>query len=351
MKQLNKLIFATAIALIIASCSNSGGEKVENTQEPVPNKKEMVKVMPLAEEEILRSVEYSSTLDPYEEIHLAPSSPGRVEEINADIGDRVKKGQALVKMDDTQLIQSRIQLENLKTDFTRMDKLKSVGSIAQQQYDQVETQFEVAQENYDYLSENNVIEAPFNGVISGRYFEPGELYSGSPIASVGKAAILSIIQINKLKSIVSISEKYFPMIKKGMVAEVKVDVYPGMEFSGTITRIYPTINPQSRTFDVEMVISNSKGLLRPGMYCRVSLGLGETKASVLPALAVLKMQGSNVRYLFIAENGKAKRIVVETGKRFDDKVEVISDELHIGDKVIVSGQSRLIDQVEVQVVK
>lgn len=350
MKRLNKLILTTAVAVIIASCSDMGGKNAENGQETKAPAKEMVKVISLSNEEISRTIEYSSTLEPFEEIHLAPSTPGRIEEINAEIGDPVKKGQALVKMDDTQLIQSEIQLNNLKTDYSRMDKLKSAGSIAQQQFDQLETQFEVAKKNFEYLSDNNVIEAPFNGVISGRYFEPGEMYSGTPVATVGKAAILSIIQIDKLKAIVSISEKYFPMINKGMTAGVKADVYPEMDFSGKIVRIYPTINPQSRTFNVELTIDNSKNLLRPGMFCRVSIDLEKTEAMVLPVLAILKMQGSNIRYIFVEENGIAKRVEVQPGKRFDDKVEVISDELHVGDKIIISGQSRLIDQMEVQVV-
>jgi multidrug resistance efflux pump len=86
------------------------------------------------------------------------------------------------------------------------------GSIAQQQYDQLASQYEMARKNVEFLSENTTITAPFSGVISGKYFENGEIYSGSPIATVGKAAIVSLIQIDELKAIVSISEKnIFPV--------------------------------------------------------------------------------------------------------------------------------------------
>lgn len=349
MKRLNILtVLIAVVPIIVFSCTQQADKQaVETTRAS----REVVRVLTLGEEEIARSVEYTSTLEPFNEVHLAPSTPGKIEAIRVEIGDRVNKGDVLIQMDDAQLIQSKIQTNNLQTDFSRLDTLRMTGSIAQQQYDQLASQYEMARKNVEFLSENTTITAPFSGVISGKYFENGEIYSGSPIATVGKAAIVSLIQIDELKAIVSISEKYFPSVKKGMEAKIKVDVYPDMEFTGKIYNIYPTINPQSRSFDVEVSIANSKNLLRPGMFTRITIDLEKTNALVLPAVAVLKMQGSNVRYLFVNENGKAKRIEVELGNRFDDKVEVISEELKIGDKVVVNGQARLLNGMEIEVVE
>jgi RND family efflux transporter MFP subunit len=349
MKRLNILtVLIAVVPIIVFSCTQQADKQaVETTRAS----REVVRVLTLGEEEIARSVEYTSTLEPFNEVHLAPSTPGKIEAIRVEIGDRVNKGDVLIQMDDAQLIQSKIQTNNLQTDFSRLDTLRMAGSIAQQQYDQLASQYEMARKNVEFLSENTTITAPFSGVISGKYFENGEIYSGSPIATVGKAAIVSLIQIDELKAIVSISEKYFPSVKKGMEAKIKVDVYPDMEFTGKIYNIYPTINPQSRSFDVEVSINNSKNLLRPGMFTRITIDLEKTNALVLPAVAVLKMQGSNVRYLFVNENGKAKRIEVELGNRFDDKVEVISKELKIGDKVVVNGQARLLNGMEIEVVE
>jgi len=350
MKRLNYFVLLLAGIIIFTACKNQPGSGADTAESTAPLK-ERVKITTLAKEEISRSVEYSSTLEAFKEVHLAPASPGKIEAINVEIGDRVKEGDLLIKMDDAQLIQSKIQFNNLKTEKSRLEELKKTGSIAQQQYDQLESQFEVLRENVDFLTENTAINAPFNGVISGKYFEPGELYSGTPVAAAGKAAIVSIIQIDKLKAIVSISEKYFPNIKKGMEAKIKLDVYPGFVFTGRIIRIYPTINPQTRTFDTEISINNASDKLRPGMFCRVTIDLEKTEALVLPPLAVLKMQGSNVRYLFVEKNGAAKRVEVTLGKRFDDKVEVISNELKPGDKIITSGQARILDGMEVEVVE
>ncbi|MDX9882106.1 MAG: efflux RND transporter periplasmic adaptor subunit [Prolixibacteraceae bacterium] len=353
MKRLGNLLFALSIlAITVSSCSKGDGAKNENKNEPVAlvSGKEMVRVIPLTKQEITRTIENQSTLKPFNEVHLAPSVPGKIESIKVEIGDHVQKGQLLVKMDDAQLIQSQIQLNSLETDHSRMETLQKTGSIAQQQYDQLEAQYKVARRSAEYLADNTLLKAPFSGVVSGKYFEPGEIYSGAPVATVGKAAILSLIQIDRMKAIVSISEKYFPVIHKGMKASIRFDVYPEMDFEGEIFRIYPTISPQSRSFEVEISIVNKNNMLRPGMFCRVNIDLDKVEAIVLPALAVLKMQGSNIRYLFIEENGKAKRVEVELGKRFDDKVEVISDVLKIGDRIIINGQARLLDGMEVQVV-
>lgn len=354
MKQIHVLILSIGLSIFVfSSCSNKEGQKADENKagtETTTNK-EMVRVTQLGMEQITRQIVYSSTLEPMKEVHLAPASPGRIDAINVEVGERVKKGEILVEMNDAQLIQSQIQMNNLKMDYSRLDTLKKYGSIAQQQYDQVEAQYKTARENVDFLKDNTSLLAPFNGIISGKYFENEEMYSGSPIASVGKAAILSIIQIDTLKAVVSISESYYPQIKLGMEANLKFDVYPKQNFTGKIFRIYPVIDPQSRSFEVEISIVNRDNLLRPGMFGRVTIGLKKVDAVMLPAMAILKMQGSNVRYLFIEKNGVAKRIEVQLGDRYNDKVEVISDKLQVGDHIITSGQARLLDGMKVQVVQ
>lgn len=342
----------SAMVLIILSACSGGKEKTTGMEKAAsgPSKTEIVKVMQLEMQKISHAVEYTATLQGYEEVHLAPAAPGRIEAIYVEEGSRVLRGQVLVQMDRTQLHQAEIQMRTLATDFARLDTLQKVGSIPQQQYDQLKAQYEIARSNVEFLTGNTRLKAPFSGIISGKYFEAGEMYSGAPVAPVGKAAILSLVQIDRLKVIVPVSEKYYPQIQTGMNAKISVDIYPGQEFSGKVVRIFPTIDPASHTFSVEVVTPNSSAILRPGMFARVSFDLGEVDAVVLPALAVLKMQGSNERYLFVEKDGKAERIPVSIGARFDDRIEVISDLLKPGDRVIVSGQSRLLHGVPVQVV-
>jgi RND family efflux transporter MFP subunit len=152
-----------------------------------------------------------------------------------------------------------------------------------------------------------------------------------------------------LKATVPLSEKYFPLLKNGMETAVSVDVYPGRLFTGRVERVHPTIDATNRTFNAEIVIGNREGLLRPGMFIRVTFDLDEEEAILLPSMAVLKVQGSNDRYLFKEENGIARRVSVSIGKRYDDSIEVFSDNLEPGDNIIVSGQARLLDGVQVEV--
>ena len=340
------ILFTLAVA-VLASCSQ--GTQEETSAAGNEQQKEPVEVIKLQPQIIARSVDYPATLEAYEEVHMVPAQPGRIEDIFVEVSDRVTKGTPLVQMDKTQLHQAEVQLQNLKADFNRLDTLKQYGSVAQQQYDQVKTQYEVAKSNVEFLKENTQLLAPFNGVVSGRYFEPGEMYSGTPHTQTGKAAVLSIVQIDRLKAIVPVTEKHFPQIEKGMETNIKVDIYPDTDFTGRIERVHPTIDPANRTFNVEMVINNREGLLRPGMFARITFELDKEEALLLPSMAVLKMQGSNNRYLYVEKDGKAHRISVTIGDRFDDNIEVISDELEMGDNVIISGQSRLLDGVAVEV--
>ena len=347
---MNKLlnISILAISALALSCTGTKGEDGK-TDKAATEKVEMVKVATLEVKQVARSVEYPATLLAFEELHMAPASPGRTDAIKVEVGSRVSKGDLIVQMDRTQLHQAEIQLKNLEIDFKRFDTLQKVGSVPQQQYDQMKSQLEIARSNVNFLKDNTQLRAPFSGVISGKYFEAGEMFSGAPQPQIGKEAIVSLVQIDKLKAIVPVSEVYFPMIKKGMETSIKSDLYPDKSIKGKIFNIYPTIDAASRTFNIEIQIENREGLLRPGMFNRITIDFDQAEAMLLPSIAILKMQGSNDRYLFVEKDGVAHRVGVTIGSRYDELVEVIADELKQGDRIIISGQGRLLDGVKVKV--
>ncbi len=336
----------TIIGMIFSACSSrdTNDHFVEEERGI-----EAVRVMKLDYAEITRSSVFTAHLEAFREVHLAPASPGRIENIHVDVGDKISKGQLLVTMDKTQLHQARVQLQSVETDYRRIDTLRRVGSISQQQYDQIRTQYELAKSNVAFLEENTTLQASFSGVVSERYFEAGEMFSGAPNTPAGKAAILSLVKTNRLKAFVNVSERFFPYVAAGMPVELKLDVYPGEVFIGKVNLVYPIIDPVSRSSRVEIHIDNSDERLRPGMFARARFDFGREEAFVAPAIAVLKLQGSDQRYLFLEENGLAKRVDVKIGDRFDDLVEIISDEINPGDRLIVAGQARLLDGVTVRV--
>jgi membrane fusion protein (multidrug efflux system) len=149
---------------------------------------------------------------------------------------------------------------------------------------------------------------------------------------------------------VSISEQYYPLIKKGMRAVVTADVYKNEKFTATVFRIAPTISSATRSFNVELELPNRNDLLKPGMFVRVSMDLGEVETFVVPANTVLVQEGTNIRFVFIEKNNIAERIEVLLGKRFDDQIEIISENLKTGDKLVTEGQARLINGDKIEVV-
>ena len=341
-------LIASFIGLMLGSCK-SGNQEAASVLEDSLARAEVVTVQELAYREVSRIASYSAHLQAFREVYLASASPGRIDRILVDAGDRFSEGQLLVQMDQTQLRQAEIQLQSLEVEFNRIDTLRKAGSISQQQYDQIKTQYDLAKSNVEFLRENTRLVAPFSGAVSGKYFENGEMYSGAPNTPAGKAAILTLVQTSRLKAIVNVAERYYPNVERGMEVRITTDVYPNEVFKGTVSEIYPTIDAATRSFKVELTVPNPQEKLRPGMFARATLDLDQVEVFLVPALAILKLQGSNERYLFLEENGKARRVSIELGDRFDDMVELISDQIKPGDRVIVAGQARLVDGVAVTV--
>jgi RND family efflux transporter MFP subunit len=339
----------TGMALVLTGCKQTD---VKNKQpEVVKSTAIQVKTMQLTEREVSRSINYTANLSPFEEVYCAPAAPGRIEKINVEIGSYVSKGSILVQMDQTQLKQAEIQLKTLETDYNRIKQLHDMGSIAEQQYDQIKAQYEVAQTNVQFLKENTQLLAPIGGVITGKYFENGELYSGAPNTAAGKAAVVTIQQINPVKAFINVSESYFPVINKNTKVELLCELFPSEKFEGSVYRIYPTIDAISRTFTIEIAIPNKNEKLRPGMYGTISLDVENATSLMVPAIAVLKQQGTNERLVYKVEDGKAKRILVETGVRYDDLVEIHSKDLKLTDHIIIVGQSKVVDGSSVEVIQ
>ncbi|MBO4741300.1 MAG: efflux RND transporter periplasmic adaptor subunit [Bacteroidales bacterium] len=331
------------IAGIMVSC---GGKSEKSTVGKDAAIAEKVQTQVLAKETISRELELSSTLEGYESMSISPSLTGKIEHIYVEVGSRVAKGQLLVRMDQTQLNTTKINLASVQTEFNRVQALKETGSISQQVYDQTKAQLDQLTESEKFLQANTFVKAQFSGVIASKNYEDGELYSGAPI--------LTLSQINMLKAIINIPETYFPLVKNGMNVNVYSDIYPGEAFPATIEIVYPTIDAATHTFQAKLRIPNAKEKIRPGMYVRTKLALGQTETIVVPYQAVLKLTGSNDRYVFVNDNGKARRVAVTLGQRFDDRIEIIpetAEELKEGDELVVVGQARLVDGSKLEIVK
>ncbi|HOA46813.1 MAG TPA: efflux RND transporter periplasmic adaptor subunit [Paludibacteraceae bacterium] len=339
MKTIQNLTILAGVTFLFVGCG------LNKTKETVAEEVRVVQVKTqvLKKQTISRVIDLSTTLQGYETMNVAPSMSGKIEHIYVEIGSKVSKGQMLVRMDQNQYNTTKLAYANLGIEMARMEALKESGSISQQTYDRTKLSYEQTKVNLDFLERNTFVKAQFDGVISAKNYEDGELYGGLPI--------LVLTQITTLKALVSIPETYFPNVKSGMSVKLYSDIYPDNVFPASVEIIYPTIDPSTHTFQVKLRIPNSRRLLRPGMYVRTNMELGETTALMVPYQAVLKLVGANDRYVFVNQEGVAKRVSVVMGQRFDELVEVISDDLHEGDELVVVGQAKLVDGAKLNVVK
>lgn len=293
------LILSTIALAILASCSGkkdktSNGDAVE----VIP-----VKVQKLEKTDIAKTLDYTANLEADEQVFYAPASTGRIEKIHVEVGDRIKKGQLLVEMDKTQLHQAEVQLKNLETEYNRAVQLNETGSISKQAYDAAVTQYEVAKSNVDFLKENTKMEAPFDGIVTGKYFENGELYTGAAFGGATKPSVIAIEKINPLKAKINLSEQYYLTVKKGTKVELKSNIFPDRTFEGTVNIVYPTIDPASRTFTVEVLIPNKDEALRPGMYGIINFFIGNTETIVVPCYCRVEIARFK-RSLRVSEQGR-----------------------------------------------
>lgn len=328
-----------ALAILASACSgNQEDEKKEtaaNTDEELPR----VELGVASRQDVDQSKSYTATVEADNTNNISPATPNRIKTITVDVGDKVARGQTVATLDRSNIDQVKIQLDNAEREYNRAKQLLEIGSGTQMQVDAYKTQVDGLRTQYNNLMENTVLVSPISGVVTARNYDPGDMTGGLPVVTVGQ------IQPN-VKVMVNISENDYESIQRNMPVKVTFDAFPGEEFSGRVSRIYPTVDPATRTFQTEILISNASGKIMPGMFARVDVNLGSQSHIVVPDRAVVKQTGSGNKFVYVYRDGKVEYIQVETGQRLGDTYELISG-LADGDSVVISGQNALQDGAKV----
>ncbi len=330
-----------SLAVVMTGCQQKKQE-VKEAADPV------VKTALSTTAQVEQLAEFTGTIQPYLQTVISPASGGRIADILVDVGARVSQGQLLVKMDGTSYRQTAVQLAQQELDYKRMEAVYQAAGISKQQLDAQLAQVEVSREAVRNLEENIELRSPLNGVVTGRYYDPGEVYTMSP--RDGVTGILTVMQMDRLKVHIHVSEQYFTAIKVGQEAEIRLELFPGTVFPAKVSLAYPAIDAATRTFTVEITIPNGNLKLRPGMFSRVTLNFGKTQRAMIPDLSVQKQAGTNEKYVFVVKDGVAQRRTVEVGRQIGKEYEVLSG-VETGEEVITAGASRLTDGSRVQVTK
>lgn len=327
------LIICGIVALIAYRISaNSKASSPKNAQRAVNVMNVEGKI--LQTEKFAENLTLSGTLEANEEIQIRSEISGIVESINFEEGKKVSKGQILFRVNDIEL---RAQLSQVKTaqqlaseNQRRAKLLLDKQAISQEEFDVANADFESARAQSDLIAaqlSKTTVRAPFAGTIGLRSISKGTyVTSSTPIAN--------LVNTSQLKLTFSIPEKYVSRMKVGTSLTFTTSDSKE-EHTAKIYALEPQVDIATRTLRMRAIAENTEGKLYPGTFANVTLPLETVNDALLvPTEALIPIQ--NGKKIFVAENGKAKEVVVETGARTDSDVRVLSG-IKVGDTILTSG--------------
>jgi RND family efflux transporter MFP subunit len=326
----------------MASC----GQQTNNQQTAavVVDEAPKVTVTKVYAENVSQLSTYPTTVEAEIINNITPQSASRINEIFVEIGDHVKAGQTLATMDAINLEKLRLQIQNDSIEYGRTKELYEIGAVSQANYEAMTLAYEVSKKTYSNLLENTILTSPISGIVTARNYDEGDMYA--------MAQPLFVVQnITPVKMLINISESNYSKISKGMEVDIVADAFPGETFKGKVNLIYPTIDPRSHTFPVEITVDNKDEKLRPGMFARVTVNYGNNFRVVVPDNAVLKQVGADEKYVYVLnEDGTVTHTPVKVGVRMGKRYEIISG-IDDGATIVTSGQTRLRNNIKVDIVK
>lgn len=300
--------------------------------------------------ELARQRFASGELEAVNQVQVAAEAAGRVTRIAFESGQAVSAGQLLVQLNDAPeqalRLQLRAKLRNAEVVLQRARKLRVMNAVSQELFDNAATAVDVASgelQHVEALIAQKAIRAPFAGRIGIRRVHQGQyLGPGETIASLADARQL---QVN-----FSLGEEATPGVRVGQLLTLSVDAVPGRDFQARVVAVDPVVS-KARQAQVQATLANPDGQLQPGMYSGVRLEAAQpSRVLAVPETAITyTAYGQTV---FIATQDpvhgtRVNRVRVTTGERWQGRVEILSG-LAPGDRVVVSGQLKLGDGMQVE---
>lgn len=278
---------------------------------------------------------------PINQIDFSAESTGRIVALMAKEGDVVHKGQVLARIDNqvvsADLQKAKANVSQARRDLERYQAALASGGVTQKQVDDMALQLANAQAGYTAASkneQNTTLKSPIDGIINTKYVEIGAYLSAG-------TKLFEIVNISRLKLVVSVPESQIIQLKTGQAVQVRTNVFPDATYQGKLTFIAPK-GDASLNYAVEVEVVNIAGKqLRAGMYGTAVFEVPQQDPAILiPGAAFY--QGISSNTIFAADNGKAVLRKVVPGRIFGNKVEILGG-LQKGETIITSGQVNLID--------
>lgn len=370
-----------------ASCSKTAGKQVDSSATRAVS----VRALPVEQKQIRKNVEAVGSLFPLEEVTVSSEVEGRVEQVLVDVGDHVSAGQTIVKVVPTELQltldQQRASLQQARAKlglpdnneefkdvrtaaevkkaaadladaeqkYLRAKTLFEQGLLPKQSFDEADSRHNAARAAYDLsvqgvenlrgqlaqsraataLAQKKVndsnIRAPFAGQVKERTVTQGQYLKV-------QTPVMVIVNIDPLRVRLRVPEKMAAWVKTGQEVSVSVEAHPDTTFKGKITRINPSVDQQTRAFEVEALIDNHDALLKPGFFAKATIPSSALVETLLiPQEALLYLYG--VYKVFVIEGNTLKEKEVKIGERYGNDVEIVEG-LAAGDRIALAARGQ-----------
>jgi membrane fusion protein (multidrug efflux system) len=294
---------------------------------------------------------YSGTapIEAHEEAEVVAKVGGEVRQIFVEEGDTVTAGQLLARLDGDRLRlevqQTEANLRKLERDYSRQTELSQKGLVAKGTAENAKFDLDALRASYERARlelSYTEIRAPISGVVSARHIKVGNTISPND-------KTFRVTDLDPLIAYVHIPEKEFRKLAPGQVADLTIDALGGARFTGTISRISPTVDPQTGTFRARVELPDPSRRVMPGMFARVNIVYERREnAMQIPRNAILDADGEQT--VFVVVNGKAEQRRIAPGLSNNGWVEVV-DGLKGSEQVVVVGQGGLKTGTAVKVVQ
>ena len=375
------------LALVSVSCSKTAGKAVDSASP----RSVSVRAIPVELKQLRRNVESVGSLFPLDEVTVSSEVEGRVEQVLVDVGDHVSTGQTIVKVVQTELQltldQQRASLQQARArlglgdnaeefkdvrnapevkkaaadladaeqKYLRAKTLFEQGLLPKQSFDEAESRHNAAKAAYDLsvqtvenlraalaqskaatsLAQKKVgdsnIRAPFAGQVKERTVTQGQYLKV-------QTPVMVIVNIDPMRVRLRVPEKMAAWVKTGQEVSVTVEAYPGRTFKGKITRINPSVDQQTRAFEVEALIDNRESLLKPGFFVKATIPSNYVvDALFVPEEALLYVYG--VYKVFVIDGNTVKEREVKIGEHSSDGVEVVEG-LTQGERIAIASKGQ-----------
>ena len=347
MKNITGLIIAGFI-LIFSACNNNDAVDVNssNKDNKIPVKVEKIKTTAFT-----HYIETSGNVEAVDWAFISPQINGQVLNVNVEEGDKVKKGQVLVELNDAilknNIAELQAQLDLAVTTYKKQKALYEQNIVSEMAFLQAKTQKEALEKKLAVLNEQldyTKVKAPFDGVVENIQIKTGE------IAAPGRQ-LMQLVNMDQMKIKADISEKYIAKIHQGDTVSVIFDNIPVEPLKCKIYRISNVINPNNRTFSIEIRLKNMRNLIKPNMTARLKItDYANDNAIVIPTIVVKK--DFSKEFVFTAVKSRkgyvAKKVFVTTGMTYNGNTEITSG-LNEGDLLIIEGYNEVADKSPIKI--